>query len=873
MEAFVPRYAAPKAAERSREFIEHKKIYLGVEESLKWENSGLWSSRRPRSEARKAHGWFWLRQFYSGYEQLTQDERIRIAGDSARMLALWEKEAGETGTMAFHDETTAQRVINMTVFTKTFEAHFSEDQATAFNRILLEDVARLSSESFYAGANNHGMFQDIALLVAYNYINLPSGAEELALHRIDDYFRACFTSEGIHTENNPTYHLMVASYVQKVEDYAKRTGQKALANYDDLLKKADLFAAFMLAPDLKFPPISDTNRVPLSLSRALSVFGEGYFTAAVSRGEKGELPSSHKYIAPSSGYAVCRGGWRADSDMLLFTSAYNADYHKHSDEMSIYLFANGQELLCEAGPNGYQYNDPLTKYAFSTHAHNSMAVDGVGLPRIDGKANLTTLEDIDGPESDFRVVGTTKRYEGVTWNRKVSAKSDLSDGLIIIEDTVSSKDEHEYTFSWHLGAGVEAVVRGNFIEMFSTGTGTKVGELYFDSREINSVSVFKGQRHPDVRGFAFPSMGTAVPVQTVEVRIQQQEASHIHIQWEMRIKDFLLKDRGVTPTSDWNTFYGEKPVHYLLDGDPENARENGLAVVFSAVNPRYDFTFNYRSSLEEFGGMVMYVLDDFGDQGSYYLSNNRNFAEFRSVQGAIKSVLAELDLSPHSVRMFGSSKGGSAAIIHGVTLGAAEVITGGPQYRIGFFAEGPHPNILKYTAGGTAPSDSMWLDNAFQRVLESGSRSTKIRVFVGEADGHYRHHAVPLTDRARSLGYSLDLIRMPGTPHAELGKMFSNVLRTFAASSNADNQYTLPHAATYDPKAQTFGIGVALPQGAVGLAQLQINGKNVGAIKRLTGGHSQWEVPQGAGVLRARIYIEEEPGASRRAFGTAPVRC
>ena len=870
---FVSQYSSVEAAERTREFIRKHTLYVEPTERIQWDGPGLWSPQKPRSEARKAHGWFWLRQFYSGYSNLNADERTKVATETARMLSLWVQESKRAKSMAFHDETTAQRVINLVVFFGTFENHFTEEDATKVREVLLDDVQRLRSKDFYAGSNNHGMFQDIALLVAYNYLKLAPENEKLALGRLDRYFQSCFTSEGIHTENNPSYHLMVASYVRKVEEYLLRTGQAASADYETLLEKADLFAAYSLAPDLRFPPISDTNRAQLNLSRARNVFGDGYFTAAVSRGEVGDLPGPSKFVAPSSGYAICRSGWETDSDMLMFTSAYNADYHKHSDEMSVYLYANGRELLCEAGPNGYQYDDPFTKYAFSTHAHNSMAVDGEGLPRIDGKAHLTSMEDVSAGDDYFEVLGSTKRYEGVSWSRKVSAAADLSDGIVQIEDTVISEHEHEYTFSWHLGVGVAAVVRGNFVEMFDEKTDKKLGELSFQTKEVTAVSVFKGQRHPEVRGFAFPKMGSPTQVYTIQVAVQHRGASSLCLNWEMRTKSFLLKDRGISPSSRWRTFYGEKPVHYLLDGDAASARANGLAVVFSAVNPRYDFTFNYRTSLEKFSGAVMYVLDDFGDQGSYYLANNRNFAEFRSVQGAVRGVLNDLGIAEDDVTMLGSSKGGSAAIMHGVALGAAEVIVGGPQYRIGFFAKDPHPNILEYIAGGTTPADSLWLDRSFQRLLESGSRKTKIRVFVGEADGHYRHHAVPLTDRARALGYSLDLIRLPGTIHAELGPMFSNVLRTFAASSDDTQAYVLPNAATYDKQTKTYGIGVALPEGAVGLAQLQVDGKNEGALKKLIGGHAQWEVQPGTGVARARVYVETEPGASRLAFGTAPVRC
>ena len=148
VEMFVSRYSPSDAAERTREFIRNGALYLDPADQIKWDGPGLWSPRRPRSEARKAHGWFWLRQFYSGHSNLTAGERVEVATKTVRMLSLWLQESKRSQSMAFHDETTAQRVINLVVFFEAFEGHFSKEDATKVKQVILEDIQRLRSEEF-----------------------------------------------------------------------------------------------------------------------------------------------------------------------------------------------------------------------------------------------------------------------------------------------------------------------------------------------------------------------------------------------------------------------------------------------------------------------------------------------------------------------------------------------------------------------------------------------------------------------------------------------------------------------------------------------------------------------------------------------------
>lgn len=860
---FIPEISEDRAVEAVHQFISHDQISLDIGQFEKLDPAQFWSSKRMRSEGRKAHGWFFLREWNSAANFLDRSTRLKLVRKLKEIYPYWIESSTEIESMAFHDETTAQRTMNTSVFIKKFESEIDE---VGFSELLesnAETIELLATDSFYAGKNNHGMFQDISILVSHALGLCDDTVENMAVARLTDYFDSCFTTDVVHTENNPTYHVMVSRTLSLVTNYLKLTGKgHDPQSLERLLKKADLFAAFCVVPNNEFPPISDTKIEKLNIRRARGIYGNGYFVGAISNGKYGTVPDFLDYVAESSGYAIFRTGWERRSSFAMFSAAYNDNYHKHSDELSLFVYSHKHAILAEAGPNGYQYNDPKTAYAFSSFAHNTLIVDDKGLPRIDGKANLTTLTKF----SDTSVEGRTKRFDGVDWRRKVDAGAWKTRGRLRITDEISSDRERNFKVLWHLGTETIPIVRGNFIEIFSKSTNSKLAELYMSGAAALSVRPFYNQTSPSIQGISFPRMGESKASWVIQFEYKDDS---LKIDWDFRVKNFQLKDRAITPKSSlWNTYYGEKPVRYLLDRS--NSDEKSLLFVFSAVNKPFDFTYNYRASLADFPGTVCYIIDDFGDQGAYYLASSRNFAEFRSVQQTMTHVSDTLGIPLEQAIALGSSKGGTGAIIHGVSAGIKHVIAGAPQYKIGSFTKNPHPNILQYLAGGVSDEDIEWANSACFEILDNGQRKTRISVIVGRADGHFRKHAIPLAEDANKLGYELELLPLPGTTHAELGTVFRRSVGALSQSMHKNSE-VLPHAFTVDAEKMKVGLAVIAIPGTLVLAALHRNGKPVGKPVRLVNGVTEWNVSE-SGIYRARVYFEPNKGGSRVAFGTESMR-
>ena len=67
----------------------------------------------------------------------------------------------------YHDETTALRQSNWIVFYVSVLPAYGEERLADMKRVIDKTADLLAKDSFYAGVNNHGMYQDFALILYY----------------------------------------------------------------------------------------------------------------------------------------------------------------------------------------------------------------------------------------------------------------------------------------------------------------------------------------------------------------------------------------------------------------------------------------------------------------------------------------------------------------------------------------------------------------------------------------------------------------------------------------------------------------------------------------------------------------------------------
>ncbi|MFC7594464.1 alginate lyase family protein [Terrabacter sp. GCM10028922] len=488
-----------------------------------------WADTTQRSRGRHLHGFLFLGDLPSVLDEPRAREvdrrfvfELLRAWDAAHPLG------ADAHPMAFHDETTAQRVLHVLPLLPALSA-LGDAELEWLRGFLDRSAALLATEEFHAGHNNHGMFQDLALisyaaLADWRDDDVRQGLVSTAHRRLVDYFLHSFTSEGVHIENAPNYHVLVSRYLKDHRDLAAAVGLDHVEELSAVLTSATAYATHVVMPSGVYPLVSDTQ--PSNIAAvAREVFHDDRMLYAATGGAEGTRPSARVLLLPASGYAVYRSAWGDRSaTYVYFSAAYNSGYHKHSDENSVWLTSGGLDLLVEAGPNGYTYADPLTRYAYSQHAHNTLVVDERSTPRTDGRRAGEVSMRIEQERPDgFRVVGRNGRLAGAVHERSLDVSERVGGTSLTVVDRVSAAAEHDYDVYWHVGPDLDVVLRSDGFDLVNDGRRRLT--LRFTSEQAVQQSVHSGEPPPRVQGWRFPRFGHAVPCPVVRQRLSGRDVA------------------------------------------------------------------------------------------------------------------------------------------------------------------------------------------------------------------------------------------------------------------------------------------------------------------------------------------------------------
>lgn len=472
------------------------------------------------SISRLVHSWLFFNDFY---EELNRNESHLVG--IGEFILQWSKDnlhtvkSSKLFTIIYHDETTAQRMNQALRLHIIFHDKGFQKLSIALEELMTVTAEILSDENFYAGNNNHGMFQAKALRDYASYAIWEDSDTrikylDLSNKWINDYFMCCFTSEGVHIEHSPSYHLMVSKHVSEQIDFVKNISGQIPKDLVRILDKATQHALHCIQPDRRFLPLSDTvqNRF---IGSQNNIYDSPEFSYVTSGGSHGIAPLSRTLSEPISGYTFHRTSWENPmAGYLAFVAAYNGGYHKHSDDLHLYLFKNGIELLTESGPYGYGMRNPLVRLGFSQFAHNNIIVDSRSLPRHDGRSlavSMTPIREMEG--NLFVVSGTNARFDNVRHDREIIFDDYLKD--IVVTDVLRSTQHHNYSLIWNFGHAVD-------IEIFDQGVlGTFNGEplirLTFDGTNIDDIVCTSGRGGKNPTAWRFPSFGNQIAINQVSV--------------------------------------------------------------------------------------------------------------------------------------------------------------------------------------------------------------------------------------------------------------------------------------------------------------------------------------------------------------------
>lgn len=326
-------------------------------------------------------------------------------------------------------------------------------------RALQQHGEHLANPGEYIAHHNHGHFQDEALMtLAYAFADHPDHREwmDIALARLAAQIDESVTAEGVHEEHTPSYHAGMQLRYIKLAAVLDAVGLSLPIDLDAIIASMFEYMAYGTLPSGDAPLVGDSTRWFGSTNTPRITPAALY---SLSQGRSGD-PTGLEVdgVFFESGYAFFRDAWHAadsfaDTIYVGFFAGVFSRVHKHSDDLSVYVYGYGHEWLADIGFWSYDVKDPFTHLAQGSRGHNVVTIDNrdyfdrYPVQRGDPAPRLLTDFEL-GPDVST-VTGEHDLHPGVTFRRQLTYERPAR---LRVADTLTGRDgePHHYVLYWHL---------------------------------------------------------------------------------------------------------------------------------------------------------------------------------------------------------------------------------------------------------------------------------------------------------------------------------------------------------------------------------------------------------------------------------------
>ena len=208
----------------------------------------------------------------------------------------------------------------------------------------------------------------------------------------------------------------------------------------------------------------------------------------------------------------------------------------------------------------------------------------------------------------------------------------------------------------------------------------------------------------------------------------------------------------------------------------ENNHSDTIVIVFPGFPLGEKPLYNYYRILKKVPCDKLFLLDDFGYRGSYFLFENGKKLE-ELVLGLLQN---KINKRHKRIITAGSSKGGTCAIYYGLKICANDIYAGACQYYIGSYLNtDAHRRIFQGMMGITAGVEQ---ENILDAVMpdclaESSGKHSHIHLLYSTNENTYDEHIIPLIrDLNKHHLHHSDII-LDFSDHAEVGIYFGPFIK------------------------------------------------------------------------------------------------
>lgn len=182
--------------------------------------------------------------------------------------------------------------------------------------------------------------------------------------------------------------------------------------------------------------------------------------------------------------------------------------------------------------------------------------------------------------------------------------------------------------------------------------------------------------------------------------------------------------------------YNNSIVKYKFKARKYDTRH--LIVVFSGFGANSEFTYDFENSLQSCPANILWIKDDFGGHCSYYILQDNDFGPEEAVQELIHSTLDSLGLQKDECTLAGFSKGGSAALYHGLKYNFKNIVSTVPQMNIATYVLNNWKQSAQNMLGDSSAEQNNRIDGLLPSLLRSDNNLDRnIYLLTSEADAQY----------------------------------------------------------------------------------------------------------------------------------------
>ncbi len=376
-------------------------------------------------------------------------------------------------------------------------------------RILLSLHEHGEYLSLYSGTNNWLLMESkgfYSLVYMFPEFKNSQQWKNIIYNRLEVDFSNQFLGDGWQHELTPNYHIEAVKSIMALQDMAMKNGEKL--PYAAQLFKAYLASRSFMGAGTFVLPLNDTHDVNqsdfmysgASLSQSLGENHTGGFLAAASGDLYGDEDAyKNSQIFENSGYISMYGD---DIHAVLEAGPSGVGGHgwMSRDKLQFILTAFGRDLLIETGGSTTYADDPLSKYTYTTPAHNTVTIDGYDQIRRDNtdfspdsQSVLLTSDRLEYAQGIYDEKYDETKLVDVVHKRKTAfVKSEY----FVVRDELSGTGNHTARQYWNFAPGkyVTNSETGIVHTDFEDGKNVMIIPVDFKAQEIyyGSTSPMRG---------------------------------------------------------------------------------------------------------------------------------------------------------------------------------------------------------------------------------------------------------------------------------------------------------------------------------------------------------------------------------------------